>query len=140
MQPTDPPPVLLTLPPRWPRDADPGAGVLARARPPAARATRRPEVVLRLGSTDDSRLQALAVDDEDAFDLDGRPVRYRRYVHRGPDGELVTEEWSWRFDDPHADDEPVEVTLTASVDPADYETWCDVFEAIAATVAPAPRE
>ncbi len=41
---------------------------------------------------------ALVVEDEDAFELSGHPVDYRRFGHRADGVELVSEEWTWRVD------------------------------------------
>lgn len=70
---------------------------------------------------------ALVVEDEDAFDLAGHSVDYRRFGHRAGGVELVSEEWTWRFDGERR-------TLTGTVPRDDYLSVCDLFEDVAATV------
>jgi len=70
---------------------------------------------------------ALVVEDEDSFDLSGRPVDYRRFGHRAGDIEMVSEEWTWRVDGDL-------VTLTGTVPREDYLSVCELFEDVAATV------
>ncbi|MEJ7795191.1 MAG: hypothetical protein WKF50_06540 [Nocardioides sp.] len=69
----------------------------------------------------------LVVEDEDAFDLSGHPVDYRRFGHRAGGVELVSEEWTWRVDGER-------LVLTGTVSRGDYLSVCDLFEDVAATV------
>lgn len=71
----------------------------------------------------------LVVEDEDAFDLAGHPVDYRRVAHRRGGVELVSEEWTWRVDGE-------QLVLTGTVRRDDYLSVCDLFEDVAATVEP----
>lgn len=136
----------VALPARWRRRADPGHGVLLHARAPRVPSSgTTPEVVLRQAPVDgdltDWRAAALAeldrvlvgfdLEDEDVFDLEGRPVVYVRFAHRLGLAELVTEQWSWLLDG-------TGVTLTGTVAREDYADYCDVFEAVAATLDPGP--
>jgi hypothetical protein len=89
----EPPSLGLCLPPSWRRTSDPGCGLLVRARAPVVPAGGvPPEVVVRSEATDldlepwtdqvvsdlAERLDAFAVEDDDAFDLLGVPACYRR--------------------------------------------------------------
>ena len=71
----------------------------------------------------------LVVEDEDAFDLAGHQVGYRRFGHRAEGVELVSEEWTWRVDGERR-------MLTGTVPRDDYLSVCDLFEDVAATVDP----
>ena len=76
---------------------------------------------------------ALVVEDQDAFELSGHPVHYRRFGHRDGDVDLLSEEWTWRVDG-------ARLALTGTVPRADYLTVCDLFEDVAATVDPVLRD
>ena len=103
-----------------------------------------PEVVLRIEPVTESlvdwRRDALAelatvledfeLDDSDHYELDGRPVAYRRFAHRCLLADLVSEQWAWLVD-------RTGLVLTCTVARDDYADWCEVFESIAATVDPA---
>jgi hypothetical protein len=139
--------LTIALPARWRRRTDPDHGVLVHARaavvPPSGTA---PELVLRCAPVDDDlpawrsdALQDLAgqlvdfdVEDEDAFELEGRPVVYARFGHRFGSGDLVSEQWSWLIGG-------TGITLTGTVAREDYADYCDVFEAVAATFEPGSR-
>lgn len=137
----------LALPPRWRRRADPDHGVLVHARSPVASGDgTRAELVLRCAVVDDDletwradavgdlaeRLVGFDLEDEDAFELEGRPVVYARFAHRLGTAELVSEQWSWLLG-------RTGVTLTGTVARADYADYSDVFEAVAATFEPGTR-
>ena len=137
----------IALPSSWRRRADPDHGVLVCARSAAVPASGvRPELVLRCSPVsedltawrDDAlaelggRLHDFEVEDADDYDLDGRPVAYRRFAHRVAAADLVCEQWAWVVDG-------VGVTLTGTVAREDYPAYCDVFEAVAHTVDPGPR-
>lgn len=137
----------IALPPRWRRRSDPDHGVLVHARagvvPPSG---TPPELVLRRAPVDDdlvawraaaharlaTELVGFDLEDEDAFELEGRAVVYARFAHRLGTTELVSEQWSWLVDGSGT-------TLTATVAREDYADYCDVFEAVAATVEPGAR-
>lgn len=126
----------IALPPSWRRTAAPDRGVLVAARAPTASASGfRPEVVLRCDSPtlaeQASGLRDFAIEDDDAFDLMGHDVVYRRYAHRIGSVDVMCEQWAWT--------EGPGVTLTCSVAREDYWDYCDVFEAIAETVDLGPR-
>lgn len=70
------------------------------------------------------------VEDEDAFEVGGHPVGYRRFGHRVAGREVVSEEWTWEVDG-------VAHVLTGTVPREDYLEVCEVFEAAAASVDPA---
>ena len=110
----------FAVPIGWQRSERPDAVVATRPGPSPAR--------LELRSGPPPAYDALVVEDEDAFELAGRPVDYRRFGHRADGVELVTEEWTWRVGDRR-------LTLTGTVERADYLTVCDLFEDVAATVA-----
>ena len=132
----------IAVPPRWRRRSDPEHGVLVSARSPVLPDSGvRPELVLacaRVDTTLDAwrdeavlelaqRLDDLEVEDEDAFDLMGHDVAYRRFAHRLGAADVVSEQWAWLVG-------TLGLTLTCSVAREDYGDWCDVFEAIAETV------
>lgn len=139
--------LTIALPPRWRRRADPDHGVLVHARAPVVPSSgTAPELVLRCAAVDGdlaswrrealdelaAQLPDLDVEDEDVFDLEGREVVYARFAHRLGLADLVSEQWSWRVGG-------VGFTLTGTVAREDYEDWCDVFEAVAATFEPGSR-
>ncbi len=133
----------IAVPPTWRRRSDPDHGVLV-----AARATQvppsgvRPELVLRYCRVPDDdltawreaamgeladRLDDFALEDDDEFDLMDDRVAYRRFAHRLGAADVICDQWAWLTDG-------VGVTLTCSVAREEYADYCDVFEAIAATV------
>jgi hypothetical protein len=139
--------LTIALPPRWRRRSDPEHGVLVHARAggvPAGGAA--PELVLRCAPVDDDlaawrraahaelaqRLVGFDLEDEDAFELAGRPVVYARFGHRLGLAELVSEQWSWLIG-------RTGITLTGTVAREEYADYCDVFEAVAATFEPGSR-
>lgn len=132
----------IVVPPRWRRRSDPDHGVLVSARSPVLPDSGvRPELVLACTRVDQElavwrddalrelagRLDDLDVEDEDAFDLMGHDVVYRRFAHRLGAADIVSEQWAWLVG-------TLGFTLTCSVAREDYWDWCDVFEAIAETV------
>lgn len=125
----------IALPPSWRRTSAPDRGVLVSARAAARPASGfRPEAVLRsdaaaLGDLQE-RLQDFALEDEDAFDLMGHDVAYRRFAHRVGAVDVLCDQWVWQVEGRPG----LAVTLTCSVAREDYWDWCDVFEAIAETV------
>lgn len=139
--------LTIALPPRWRRRSDPEHGVLVHARaggvPPSG---TPPELVLRCTPVDEGlnawrraahaelgqRLVGFDLEDEDAFELEGRPVVYARFAHRLGLAELVSEQWSWLVG-------RTGITLTGTVAREDYADYCDVFEAVAATFEPGTR-
>ena len=138
--------VSVAVPHLWATRTDPGHGVVlaarSRERPPSGFA---PELVVRSTPVDTDlrewRREAIAalsaqlaqfdLEDEDEYDLGGHPVAYRRFSHRHGTSDVVCEQWAWLVDG-------VGVTLTGSVDRADYAQWCDLFEEVAATVEIGP--
>lgn len=139
--------LTIALPPRWRTRADPDHGVLVHARAPVATPDgTRAELVLRCAVVDDDleawrrdavdrlaeRLVGFDLEDDDAFDLEGRSVVYARFAHRLGTTELVSEQWSWLLG-------RTGVTLTGTVARAEYADYCDVFEAVAATFDPGSR-
>lgn len=158
--PGQPQDLVVALPRRWvrQRSTDDGVVLAARARE-VPRSGVAPELVLRSTPLDtgaaeapdgglhawaaasravlETQLDGLDVEDEDTYELDGRPVLYRRFSHRagGPGGsggrDVVCDQWSWVADG-------VAVTLTGSVARADYLDYCDLFEDVAATVELGP--
>ena len=134
----------IAVPPTWRRRSDPDQGVLV-----AARATRlpasgvRPELVLRICRPDQGEsltawreramgeladlLVDFALEDDDEYDLMGHPVAYRRFAHRLGTADVLCDQWAWLA---HG----TGVTLTCSVARAEYADYCDLFDAVAATV------
>ena len=109
----------FAVPVGWRRSQRPGVVVATRPGPSPAR------LELRSGAVGD--YDALVVEDEDAYDLSGHPVAYRRFGHRADGVELVSEEWTWQVDGER-------LVLTGTVPRADYLSVCDLFEDVAATV------
>ncbi len=113
------PPEPFAVPLGWRRSRRGGVLVATRPGPAPAR--------LEWRSGSPPAYDALVVEDEDAFDLAGEPVVYRRFGHRASGVELVSEEWTWRVDGERW-------TLTGTVARDDYLSVCDLFEDVAATV------
>ena len=111
----------FAVPLGWSRSRRDGVVVATRPGPAPAR--------LEWRSGPAPAYDALVVEDEDAFDLAGHPVDYRRFGHRANGVELVSEEWTWRADGDR-------LTLTGTVPRHDYLSVCDLFEDVAATVDP----
>lgn len=139
--------VQLSLPPGWHRRRDVGHGIVVAARPrtlpPSGVAPElvvrctlvatellawRDEVMAELGR----RLVDFALEDADDFRLGPHRVAYRRFAHRLGSADVLSDQWAWLVDG-------VGVTLTGSVAREDYPTYCDLFEAVAATVDVLPR-
>ncbi|GAA3829936.1 hypothetical protein [Nocardioides panacisoli] len=134
--------VLVTVPARWHRREDLKHGVVvaarARAAPPSG---HPPELVVRCAAVEESlatwragaiaalarQLPAFALEDRDEFDLGEQPVAYHRFGHRLGTLELLSEQWAWLVDG-------LGVTLTCTAAREDYPAFCDLFEAVAATV------
>ncbi|MEO9322624.1 hypothetical protein ABFT23_03985 [Nocardioides sp. C4-1] len=143
-QPTRQP--TLSVPSRWRRRTEPAPGVVVAARAPSLPPSGvRPELTLHrtaVGHDDHVRwreqalvelaglLDDLAVEDDDAYDLDGRDVVYHRFAHRVGSADVLCDQWSWLT---HG----VGTTLTCSAARDDYLDYSEVFEAVAATVSPA---
>lgn len=115
----------FAVPVGWRRSHRPGVVVATRPGPSPARLELRNGAVI--GTVGDH--DALVVEDEDAYDLAGHPVAYRRFGHRADGVELVSEEWTWQVDGER-------LVLTGTVPRADYLSVCDLFEDVAATVEP----
>lgn len=109
----------FVVPVGWRRSRRGGVVIATRPGPSPAR------LDWRIGST--PAYDALVVEDEDAFDLSGHPVHYRRFGHRVDGVELVSEEWTWQVDGER-------MALTGTVSRGDYLSVCDLFEDVAATV------
>ncbi|MEI5674283.1 MULTISPECIES: hypothetical protein [unclassified Nocardioides] len=139
--------LTIALPPRWRRRSDPDHGVLVHARAATLpHSGVAPELVLRCAPVDDDlpqwradamselagQLVGFEVDDEDAFELEGRPVVYARFAHRLGSTDLVSEQWSWLLGG-------TGITLTGTVAREDYADYCEVFDAVAATFEPGSR-
>jgi len=134
--------VLVTVPARWHRRADPARGVVVAARarvvPPSGHI---PELVVRCAAVDEDlatwragaitalarQLPAFALEDRDDFDLGEQPVVYHRFAHRLGTLELLSDQWAWLVDG-------LGVTLTCTVAREDYPAFYELFEAVAATV------
>lgn len=74
-------------------------------------------------------LDDFELDDAEDYELEGRPVAYRRFAHRHVLADLVSEQWAWLLD-------RTGLVLSCTVAREDYAAWCEVFEAVAATVEP----
>jgi hypothetical protein len=147
----DPPPPLWAPGPAGgpppPHPALTEAGVLVSARAPAMPPSGvRPELTVRVVAVDPGgdlvawRADALGdladalvdfeLEDDDGFDLAGHDVRYHRFAHRVGTADVLCDQWAWLLGDRG-------VTLTCSAAREDYPDYCDLFEAIAATLDPA---
>ena len=138
----------IAVPTSWRRRHDPDHGVVVAARAPSLPPSGiRPDLVVRTTTLDHDdgaawRAQALdelarllvdfALEDDDVYDIDGHDVHYHRFAHRVGTADVLCDQWSWVLDD-------LAVTLTCSAARDDYPDWCDVFEAVAETLEPAPR-
>lgn len=134
----------VSVPSSWRRRHDPERGVVVAARAPALPASGvRPDLVVRTTTVDhddgatwrreaidelSAVLVDLALEDDDVYDLGGHDVVYHRFAHRVGTADVLCDQWSWLVDG-------CGVTLTCSAARVDYPDWCDVFEAVAATVA-----
>ena len=138
--------VLVTVPARWHRRADPEHGILVAARSRTVPESGQcPEIVVRCALVDDGlrawraeavnqladQLHAFALEDDDEFDLGPHPVAYHRFAHRLGSAELLSEQWAWLV-------EGLGVTLTCTVAREDYLAYCDLFEAVAESVEVMP--
>lgn len=135
----------VSVPTSWRRHPDPAPGVVVSARAPALPPSGvRPELTLHSAPVDHDEparwreealaelaglLDDLALEDDDAYDLDGREVVYHRFAHRVGSADVLCDQWSWLVDG-------VGTTLTCSAARDDYLDYSDVFEAVAATVEP----
>lgn len=77
-------------------------------------------------STLDAALTGFELEDEDAFDLFGEPVLYRRYAHLIGSTDVLCDQWAWL-----RGEATLALTVTGSVAREDYWQWCDDFEAAA---------
>lgn len=131
-------PVPVTVPRRWVEVpggwAAPGLhrhGVAPRlehrAEPCAGDLARWAAVV----AVADASLPDFDLEDDDAFDLEGRDVVYRRYAHASAHWgvPLMSEQWLWVVDG-------VGHRLVGTVARQEYADYCDVFESVAATFDP----
>ena len=139
--------ITLCLPTTWRRLSHLPHGVLVSARatilPPSG---VPPEVVVRCTAVDTDlrswRTEALQdlsdalvdfeIEDDDEIDLLGEEVAYHRFAHRLGSADVLSDQWAWLTGG-------LGVTLTCSAARADYPAYCDVFEAIAATMSIGPR-
>ena len=136
--------LTVAVPRTWRRRSDPERGVVVAARSVLLPASGvRPELTLRAGPVVEpdaatwragalTALAAVLVDfaleDDDVYDLGGHQVVYHRFAHRIGTADVLCDQWSWLVDG-------CGVTLTCSAARVDYPLWCDVFEAVAETVA-----
>jgi hypothetical protein len=141
--------LYVSVPASWRRRHDPAlaaAGVLVSARAPAMPPSGvRPELTVRVVAVDPDRdlvawredalgdladaLVDFELEDDDGFDLEGHDVRYHRFAHRIGTVDVLCDQWAWLVGGRG-------VTLTCSAARTDYPDWCDLFEAIAATLDP----
>ena len=133
--------IRFRLPHGWTGRHDHAAGVVVRARPPDHPTSPPPEIVVRTQPVVDdlatwrrAALRVLArqlddfdLEDEDDYDLGREHTRYHRFGHRLGTADLITEQWSWLVDG-------VGVTLTCTVERADYIDYCELFEDVAGTL------
>ena len=144
MRPDD---IGICLPVTWRRRSALAHGVVVSARSTVLPASGvHPELTLRCVPVDTdletwraeaigelaARLVDFDVEDDDAFELLGRPVAYHRFAHRLGSADVLSDQWAWLSDG-------LGVVLTCSVAREDYPDYCDVFEAIAETVNIGPR-
>ena len=144
MRPDD---IGICLPVTWRRRSALAHGVVVSARSTVLPASGvHPELTLRCVPVDTdlqtwraeaigelaARLLDFDVEDDDAFELLGRPVAYHRFAHRLGSADVLSDQWAWLSDG-------LGVVLTCSVAREDYPDYCDVFEAIAETVSIGPR-
>ena len=137
--------VQIAVPAGWERVSDPAPGVLLLAAPRRPPDVSCPSMAVsvadlgpgwsrtawleRLRRELAASLDGLDVEDEDAFDLDGHDVDYLRLSHRDGDRELVSEVWVWLC-------AGRAWSVSGTVERSDYDTWCEVFEGVAATFDP----
>lgn len=142
------PDVSVAVPRQWATHSEPERGVLLAARARVVPASGFPPSLLLVPadvgelSRDawraaglaelERRLEAFALEDDDAFDLDGLPVVYLRFAHRVAGVDVLCDQWQWLVDG-------MGVVLTGSVAREDYADYCEVFEGVAATVSFARR-
>lgn len=139
--------VTLAVPGSWHTRRDLGHGIVLAARPRTVPASGVcPEIALRCASVDldlatwrgqallDLRDQLVdfVLEDADRFELGDHLVAYARFAHRFGAADVICDQWAWQVDG-------LGVTLTCSVAREDYLAYCDLFEAVAATVDVLPR-
>lgn len=145
--------LAFALPPGWQTRTQPGAGVLARARPHDPQGRPRggvpPEIVVRTHPVDGelvtwrceavtalaAQLDGFELEDQDLYRLGPHRVHYHRFGHRLGTTELISDQWAWLVD--RLRDgirEGMGVTLTCTVPREDYPAYCDLFEDVAASV------
>lgn len=139
----------ITVPTSWRRRSDPGRGIVLNARASRLPASGvPPEATVRCVLVDagtgltawrltvlsvlERRLVDFELEDDDEFDLLGRPVAYHRFAHRLGAADVLCDQWAWLAGG-------LGVTLTCAAARVDYPDYCDVFEAIAETVRIGPR-
>jgi hypothetical protein len=69
------------------------------------------------------------LEDEDAFELGGHDVVYRRFGHTVAGVPVLSDQWLWLVDD-------VGHQLLGTVAADEYADYCDVFESVAETFDP----
>jgi hypothetical protein len=137
--------VSIAVPVGWEKVTDPAPGVLLLAAPRRPLAVARPSMAVSVADLEPgwsrtvwlerlrrelaASLEALDVEDEDAYDVAGLDVDYLRLAHRDDGRELVSEVWVWLC-------EGRAWTVSGTVERADYVDWCEVFEGVAATFDP----
>lgn len=142
------PNVSVAVPRQWSTHSDPERGVLLAARARVVPASGFPPSLLLVPedvgdlardawcaeslAALEHRLEDFVLEDDDAYDLDGLPVDYRRFAHRVGAVDVLCDQWQWLVDG-------VGVVLTGSVARDDYADYCEVFEGVAATVSFARR-
>ena len=139
--------ITLCLPRTWRRLPHLPHGVVVNARATFLPASGvPPEAVVRCATVDTdlhlwradavrelaTALVDFEVEDDDTFDLLGEQVTYHRFAHRLGSADVLSDQWAWLNNN-------LGVTLTCSAARVDYPVYCDVFEAIAATVSIGPR-
>jgi len=138
----------IALPASWVRRCDPARGVVVAARPPTVPPSGvSPQITLRVSEPaetdlDTWRERALGelaaglpgfdLEDDDRVDAGPYPLAYHRFGHGEGGDHVLVEQWAWHVSDPVC----LGVTLTCAVARGDYVDYCDLFDAVAASIEP----
>ena len=124
------------MPRRWPRVrggyAAPGvhgSGLAPRLEHRAESVDQDLDGWLRLVAAADASRADHDLEDEDAFELGGHDVVYRRFSHTVAGVPVLSDQWLWVVDG-------VGHQLLGTVAADEYADYCDVFESVAETFDP----
>ncbi len=126
----------VTMPRRWPRVrggyAAPGvhrSGLAPRLEHRAEPFRGDLDAWRRLVAAADASRAGCDLEDEDAFELGGHDVVYRRFSHTAVGVPVLSDQWLWVVDG-------VGHQLLGTVAADEYADYCDVFESVAETFEP----